>query len=208
MLEQQNIFQKRQIAYKIWVSNILNGNFAKGGLSAGHIEIGGFNISRVNLIATLVYKSKELNYTNTIIDDGTGKISLRTFENNDIFLNVDVGEIVLIIGKIREYNNEKYIVPEILKKIDNIGWISVRKAELAKQEYAVSKSGSESKAKDIDNLSEEICSLIKKFDKGDGASIDEVINSSGSTDAENILHKLLENGEIFELKPGKIKVLE
>ena len=38
----------------------------------------------------------------------------------------------MIIGRPREYMNEKYIVTEILKKVDNPAWIELRKKEFNK----------------------------------------------------------------------------
>ena len=90
----------------------------------------GLKVSRVNIIAAMIYKSEDFNYSSAVIDDGTGRIQLRSFENNAYFSKIDVGDIVLIIGKIREFNNEKYIVPEILKRINNAKWVDVRRLEL------------------------------------------------------------------------------
>ena len=50
--------------------------------------------------------------------------------------------------------------------------------------------------------------MIKKLDEGDGVLIDDVIKSSKIGDAEEIINRLLENGDIFEIKPGKLKILE
>jgi len=35
-----------------------------------------------------------------------------------------------------------------------------------------------------------------------------VISNSGSVDAERIISLLLKEGEVFEISPGKLKVLE
>lgn len=206
---EQKTFQ-RQIAYKVRISDILSQSFAKDELSAGYIKLNNVNVSRVNIIAAVVYKSEDLSYASSVIDDGTGRISLRSFENQSAFSKTDVGDVILIIGKIREFNNEKYILPEILKKMNNIEWLNVRKAELKKVVLIGNGStpavGSNS-AEDA-GINDELYSLIKRLDKGDGVSIDDVIMGSNNSDAEKILNKLLENGDIFEIKPGKIKVLE
>ena len=193
---EQKIFQKRQIAFKVSILDILNG----------------MNISRVNIVATLIYKSEDLNYDSAIIDDGGGRILVRGFEKSNIFSNVDVGDVVLVVGKIRDFNNERYIIPEILKKVEDAGWMNVRKLELRKSSVVI-----EDKTKDknggliedikLDNHAE-VYDLIKKLDEGDGVLIDDVIKSSKIGDAEEIINRLLENGDIFEIKPGKLKILE
>lgn len=210
---QQKTFQKRQIAYKIKISDILNGSFIRDEFSAGYIKLNDTNISRINVIATVVYKAEHASsYSSAVIDDGTGKILLRSFEKVDIFLKVDVGDIVLMIGKIREFNNEKYIIPEILKKINNVGWLNVRKLELLRNKNIVNdniKNAEAGLTEEVNtNINEEIYSIIRKLDKGDGISIDDVIKSCNHSEAESIINKLLESGDIFEIKPGRLKVLE
>lgn len=208
---EQKTFQKRQVACKARISDILSSDFMKNEMSAGFIKINDVIVSRVNLMATVVYKSEqEQSSNNLMIDDGTGKIVLKSFETFAPFSQVDIGDLVLVIGKIREFNNEKYIIPEILKKLSNNLWISVRKLELKNDAIVEQEKGKieeviESKAP---NSSENIYSLIRKTDSGDGADIDEVIKQSGLVDAESIINRLLENGDVFEIKPGRVKVLE
>ena len=207
---EQNTSQKRYIAYKVKISNILSASFIRDVFSAGYVNLNGMNISRVNIIATLINKIEEPNYASAVIDDGTGRISLRSFENKGILLKVDVGDIILAIGKIREFNNEKYLIPDIIRKINNIKWVDVRKLELEKNGYAVNEKIEDTpKLEDgVINIKEEVYSLIKKLDKSDGAPIDEVIKNSNSDDVENMVRQMLENGDIFEIRSGKLKVLE
>ena len=48
---------------------------------------------------------------NILIDDGTEKIMVRFFEENKNLLDLEVGEVVFILGRVREYQKEKYILP-------------------------------------------------------------------------------------------------
>ena len=78
---EQKTFQKRQVAYKARISDILNSVFMKDEMSAGFIKINDVVVSRVNLIATIVYKSEqEQNSNSVMIDDGTGKIILKSLK--------------------------------------------------------------------------------------------------------------------------------
>ncbi len=209
---QQRAFQKRLVAYKVRVFDILNGNLTKDDVSAGYIKINEVNVSRVNIIATLVHKSENLNYLNVLIDDGTGRIQLRSFESGDIFSKIDVGDVALVIGKIREFSGERYIVPEIFKKINDIGWIDVRKLELRGKGAVEHSNAAVKNAQVADEstsvISEEVYSLIKKLDFGDGVSIEEVIRNFDNISAEEIITDLLKKGDIFEIRPGRLKVLE
>ena len=208
---EQKSFQKRQVAFKVWISDILNSVFMKDETSAGYIKINETVVSRVNLIATVVYKEdQEQNLGGVMIDDGTGKILLKSFENFAPFSKVDVGDLVLAVGRVREFSSEKYIMPEILKKVNDANWMAVRKLELKDLILVEQKK---EKIEDTDknaavNAGEQVYALIKKFDTGDGADIDEIIKNSNLTDTESIINRLLENGDIFEIKPGRVKVLE
>lgn len=199
--------KKRQIAYKVLISNILNGIFSKDELYAGYIKLNNKNISRVNLIATVVDKAEYSSYSSIMIDDGTGRIPLRTIENNQFFSKIDVSDVVLVIGRIREFNNERYIMPEIIKNI-NSSWLNVRRFEISQHfDNKIIEQPIEETSTDA-NINEVVYSLIKKMDDGYGVAIDDVIKNSNNSEAERIIYKLLENGDIFEIKPGKLKVLE
>lgn len=206
---EQKSFQ-RQVAYKARISDILNHILIKDNISAGYIKLNNAKISRVNIIATIVYKPESGGLNGALIDDSTGKIPLRVFENDELFLKFEVGDAVLAIGKIREFNGEKYILPEIIKKINNPQWFNVRKLE------SCSNEGSEEHDSKDDAIAEEaaivnnqeIYSLIKNLDVGNGASVDEVIKNSNNGDAENIILRMVESGDVFEVSPGRVKVLE
>jgi RPA family protein len=204
---QQNTFQKRSVACKVRIYDILNGNFVKDDSSAGYVSIGNLNIYRVNVIANLVFKSERANSANVIIDDGTGRITLRIFENMDIFSKADIGDFVNIIGRVREFGDERYIIPEIIKKVDNIAWVNLRKLELKNIDFGNVKNKI-SAVESPQTISEEIYLLIKILDNGSGADFDAVIKNSKNNDAEQAISRLLENGDIFEVTPGKLKVLE
>jgi RPA family protein len=54
---------------------------------------------------------------------------------------------------------------------------------------------------------EVIIRLIGELDKGNGANINEIISKSGFDDANKLLQSLMEEGEIFQIKPGQLKVM-
>jgi replicative superfamily II helicase len=130
----------------------------------------------------------------------------------------------MIIGRPREYGNEKYLVPEIIKIVEDKRWIEVRKKELEKEKIADKKISviDESsiiqeetvednkviEEKQSETVYEKIINKIREMDKGNGVNIEEVIISMKDPNAEKILNSLLEEGEIFEIRPGMIKVLE
>jgi|TARA_B100001964_G_C14239094_1_gene604037 RPA family protein len=216
-LPQVEKFQKRQTAYKIRANAILDSKYIKTeGFEPNYLEVDGQEISRINIIGVIVEKSSQYSQGILAIDDGTGKISARVFENNVSLNNLAIGDIVLIIGRPREFSSEKYILIETIKKIDS-GWAKVRKLEL-KESIVNSKpppnddiiaSNNEDSAEEVvaTNSTNEIVKLIKELDKGNGVSVED-IPSKNIKDIDKIIDMLLKEGDIFEIKPGRLKVLE
>jgi RPA family protein len=209
--------QKRQTAYKVAIKDIISGKYVKEeGWLPNYIQTeDGLKISRVNLICYIVSEDNDANFNSIIVDDGTGKIAVRSFENQDFFQDVDIGDLVLIIGRPREFGNEKYVIAEIIKKIKDKRWIDVRKLEL-RQKKKFSDRG-ETNVKQDNNLKEEVIkttnmekiyNLIKELDDGDGIDTEDVIKKVNIDNAELIIKSLLEQGDIFEITPGRLKVLE
>ena len=207
---EQKSFQKRHIAYKLRISDILGSVLVKEGDFSGHIKLEDGYISRVNVMGIVVYKSDSLPSDSIVIDDGSGRISIRSFDNKVFFEGIDVGDIVLAVGRLREFNNENYILAEITKKVQNPQWMHVRKSEV--KEFVPPKGGGlaeegQSVALEATDY-QKVYSLIKERDLGDGVPVEDIIRFQDISDAESIVGRLLKNGDIFEIKPGKLKVLE
>jgi RPA family protein len=220
---------KREIAIKTKISTLLTGKFVKQpDMQPSYIQDEyGRNISRVNLIATIVSEPEDVGPSSVImVDDSSGQIQVRTFDNTITLDNLEVGNIIVLIGKIREYNQEKYIIPEIIKIVEDQKWVTIREKEiefleknLEKQPIEESKDTEETtieknqETEDLEEIiesspTEDIYNLIKKIDNGQGALIDDIIAESGKKNTEQIIDNLLKEGEVFEISPGRIKVLE
>lgn len=213
----QQQMQARQVAYIVNIRDILAGKFIKeDGWEPNYVIVGDKHVARVNIIATVIDNDDSENVQNITIDDGTGKISLRNFESK---LDVSVGDVILLIARIREYGNQRYLTPEIAKKNTNSRWSIVWKANAIKNDVvsniAENKGIEEIKiniAKDKPKIieqkttkTEDVFSEIKSYDSGDGVDYEKVAKIVGG---EKMLQNMLMQGELFEIKPGKIKVLE
>jgi len=204
-LSDEQVFQKRQTAYKTRIKDILNSKYVKTeGFNPNYLEMYSKEVSRINVIGVVVQKSEINNYKTLTIDDGTGKISSRIFENNILLDKVDIGAIVIIIGRPREFQSEKYILIEIIKKI-NPSWAKVRKLELRKINNSSNNNSVEEEV--VLSPTNKIVRLIKELDKGEGVSIEDVL-SKNIEGMDKIIDVLLKEGDIFEVKPGRLKVLE
>jgi hypothetical protein len=211
MVEEKTDF-KRQTAYKCNISSIQNGVFVKKtGWESNYVmtEFGDF--SRVNIIAVVVGKDD-----NTItVDDGTGNISARFFDNSGKINEINVGDLVLIIARPREFNSQMYLTPEIVKKIDR-SWINYRRKELTlvKKIRKVDTIKSEvpkivevAESTHTASSKEKIIKIISELDTGTGVNVDDLIRLSKISNAEDILNDMVLKGEIFEIKPGKLKMM-
>ena len=185
----------RQIAVKKTIKELLQGEY-----------------NYINLIAIILNKEKLGTITNFLLDDGSGKIIFRSFEEKTVLNNLAVGQVVLIIGKIRIYNQEKYISPEIIKVVGPL-WLKARSLELkniVKSKPPLIKSEQTIKIKKEDQKplpTQKLIQIIQKLDGGEGVLIEKLIKESPLKETEQIIEKMIKNGDIFQNLPGKVKVL-
>jgi len=111
----------RSIAYKVNVAELLGGEFkpSAGEYDPAFVRIGLREVNRCNVVGTVVTESPMM------LDDGTGRIAVLSFGG----LSAKEGEVVRIIGKIREKNGERFISAEIIKPVAP-EWLELRKLEL------------------------------------------------------------------------------
>lgn len=128
---------ERLTAKKVRISDIANGKYFSGSREEMKpsyvITPFGQKISRVNMVATVTDKflSEDENYSAVTIDDGTEAIRVKTFkENVDLLRNIEPGELVLVIGKIKEYNGEVYVNGEVIRKVQDPNYENLRKTEI------------------------------------------------------------------------------
>jgi RPA family protein len=203
---------KRVIAKKVFVSDIINSTYIKkSGWEPSGILTKYGEVSRVDIIGIIVSISKE--DKTLILDDGTGNILCRFFDNFDMLEKLVPGELVNIIGRPRELNDSRYVFPEIVKKVEDKRWYKARQMELQLQ----GKTGSiklpvEQKETAEENTEigpyQQVLNSIAILDKGNGVDVQEIINHVKIKDSEKIINSLIEEGEIFEISPGVVKLLE
>ncbi len=201
---------KRNIAYKLRINDILLGKPIIVEEKFSFLELGGKKIIRVNVVANIVDKYEtegEKKYVFFKIDDGSGQIQLKVF-GDDVskFKNVAQGQTVLVIGVLRHWNNETYIGPEIIKEQDP-KYLLLRKLELEKEQ---SKNATLVQGKQVSAIKDTIVDKIKSSENDGGIEVDKIIMGLRETSPEIInkeIQKLLEEGIIFEPRPGKVRYL-
>lgn len=132
------VFQKRQTAYRLWISDLLNSQLAQAndGMPPNFFTVHNREVHRVNFIANVVFKfeTPDRSYGSVTIDDGSGALRLKAWrEDAAIFNSIKVGDMVLVIGRPKSYNGEIYVNPELIKVLEDPNWELVRKLELLKE---------------------------------------------------------------------------
>ncbi len=111
----------RYPARLIKISEINNSEYIKPEEEAGYLDFNGLKIYRV-LVYGVVINKMESDVSQTItIDDGTGNIDIRSFDKIDDFESIDIGDIVMVVGRIREFGR-KYVLYEMIRKLDQVKW--------------------------------------------------------------------------------------
>jgi RPA family protein len=230
----------RQPAKKVRISDVVDGKFFYGnrdGMKPSYIITSiGMKVSRVNLIGVVIDKfvSEDGNYAFLTIEDGTESIRAKVFkEKVGLIDGIEKGDTVLVIGKVKEYNGEKYINLELVRKVD-VNYEILRKLELAK-ELENWRNFTERVRNDLKEMSEEevkkkyeldddmlqairgsklepdykqkLLDIISKLDEGDGVEISklfEVVSLPEST-VEKILDELISEGSLYQPTPSKLK---
>lgn len=199
---------KRNIAYKFRIGELLMGKPIINNERFSFLELGDKKIIRVNIIGNIVDKYEgqgESKFLSLTLDDGSGQIKLKAFgEDSEKFSKVSQGETVAIIGVLRHWNNELYIQLEIIKNLDP-RYLLIRKLELEKSKPAVQMQKTQ-----IIAVKDHILDAIKKSEDQGGIERDSLIMNLRDTPPQIInqeIQKLLEEGIIFEPRPGKVRYL-
>ncbi len=197
---------KRHIAFKYRIGSILSGKPILENEKLKYLDINNKNVLRINIIANVVDKflqEGEKRYGSITLDDATGQIRMKAFgEEVEKFSNLNQGDSILLIGLLRHWKDEIYVSPEIIKKKDP-AFLLIRKLELEAEE-----------PKSIDKnillqLKDKIMQTVKEEEKNNGVEIEKLIlDLKESPDIINQeIKKLLEDGKVYEPRPGKLRYL-
>jgi len=202
---------KRNTAFKHRVGDLLAGRPVMDGEKFTHLELGDKKIVRVNVIGNIVdkYESEgEKKYIFLKLDDGSGQISLKAFGDDvEKFSGFNQGNTVVVIGVLRYFNNETYIAPEIIKEQDS-KYLLVRKMEIEKERAKTAPLVTEKK--EVFAIKDKILEMIKSSEDDGGIDTDKIKTDLRETSPEVItreIQKLLEEGIVFEPRPGRLRWL-
>jgi len=202
---------KRNTAYKLRIGDILLAKPIFDQEKFLFLELGEKKLARVNVIGNIVdkYDSEgEKKYMFFTLDDGSGQIKLKVFgDDTKKFKNVTQGQTVSVIGVIRNWNNETYIQPEGISEKDP-KYLLVRKLEIEKERKMTARPV-ETK-EEVVAIKDKILESIKGSENDGGIDTDQIIMKFREVSPDVInqeIQKLLEEGIIFEPRPGRLRYL-
>lgn len=210
----QKEFKKRSVAIRVYINEIINSEFIEEDDRRRVLTTSGLDISRIAVMGLITYiYTFEEGIGNTLskpfasitIEDGTGSIRCKVWgEETKRIANLNKGDFVHIIGRPRIYNEEKYINPEIIQKIDDINLIIFHEAQVLRRKI---KEQEYSKPR----VMTRIVNFIKNNNKGTGvplAAIKKAFNEVPEKILKNALLDLLNNGDIYEYMKNVYKYVE
>jgi len=202
---------KRNVAYKFRIGDLLIGNPVMDGERFSFLELGDKKIIRVNLIGNVIEKydsEGDKQYSFITLDDGSAQIKAKAFGDDvEKLKDINQGETILVIGVLRIFNNELYISPEIVRKMPS-QYLLVRKLEIEKHGKKTAPIIYEKEK--IIAIKENLLDIIKNAENNEGIEMEEIIMSLKSFSPDIInqeIKRLLEEGIIFEPRPGKMRYL-
>jgi len=197
---------KRNTAYKLKIGDIAAGKPIVDADKLKFLELGDKQVVRVNIIANIIDKyiqEGEKKFGSLTIDDASGQIKIKSFgEDVDKFNQFTQGDTILTIGLLRQWNNEVYITPEIMKKKDP-EFLMVRKLEIESEQP---KTHDKSQ---LLLLKDKILEMTKAEDSTGGVDVEKIILTLKEAPAliNSEIKKLLEDGMVYEPRPGKLRYL-
>ncbi|MDP3987238.1 MAG: OB-fold nucleic acid binding domain-containing protein [Nanoarchaeota archaeon] len=205
---------KRNIAYKLRIGTLLMGKPVNQSVDGterfAFLELGDKRVVRVNVVGNIVDKYEnegERKYVFLTLDDGSGQIKLKVFgDDSDKFKGVVQGQTVVVIGNLRNWNDETYIAPEIIKESDP-RYLLLRKLETEKDN---SKFAPRADKEQVLAIKDKILDLIKNSEEEGGIEINEIIKKFSDAPPSLVnqeIQKFLEEGIAFEPRPGKVRWL-
>lgn len=205
---------ERMTAKKVRISDIVSGRWVKNeGLEPSYIVTGfGEQVSRARVMATVVAKflAEDGNFGSITLDDSTDTIRAKTFKTVKPLEKVEIGEIVDLVGKVREYNGELYIIPESVFKVKDPNMELLRRLEIQKAvrsanlKPAAAAQQQEETGK-VEETRKKVLGVIESSKAG--ATYNEILKAvdAPEPEIESIIDELLSEGVCYEPMPGRIR---
>ncbi len=209
---------QRQTARKVRIVDLVSGEWVKKeGMEPSYIITPlKENISRAKIVGTVVSKfsSEDGSFSSVTLDDSTATIRAKLWRETAPLNGIEPGDLVKLIGKVREYEGEIYLVPEMARKIapdeESLIRLEILKTLKGTRQPQKAPAGDQQQAQpepeqEEADLRKKVLSLIEQNE--DGIKYSDLILQIGAPEeaVEGVINELLGEGVCYEPTPGKIK---
>jgi hypothetical protein len=233
----------RPTAYKLKIEDLAQGEYkrsADGAEPSYFLTPWNEQITRARVMGTVVdrFIRDDKSYATLRLDDGSGIIRVRGWANEAPSLEkISIGNVIDVIGRVREFEGEVYLTPEIMLPVEDPNWELVRDLEVIKSrreamargvkprlppklepntmtvEVPTPEAGFGEQMPVLQEVPDEnkdrVLQAIKEGEGEEGVSGEEIVSKTGmlEADADNIIRALLAEGKIFEPRAGSFKTV-
>lgn len=116
-------------AVKLRIQDLIQGTY-----DGTHVHTVFGAISEARVLGTLidVFTTDDENYIALTVDDGTETVKVKAWRQDvERLKKFSKGDFIDVVGKVREYNEEIYLTPEVVSKVSPNKWV-LRELELMK----------------------------------------------------------------------------
>ena len=223
--------RKRMTAVRASISDIVNGKFGEDngphvtssyGVELRRVVIVGFVVSKFNKDANAEGGKRFMSIT---LDDGTDTIRIKVWGEEESALLEGVKEdiLALVIGKIRKYEDEIYIVPEIVKEVTDPNYMGLHLMEryqaiLTRSGITVNVTSDEDQqqlttivggpsSSSLTGFIKQILAYIELHATPKGVNLNDIVaffeeKGKDAIDTQTKIFKLIEDGYINEITPS------
>lgn len=170
-------------------------------VKAGEVQKGVEGRVRVVGRVAEAFTSPKNDYKFLTLEDESGIVRIKAFREQMARIGgISKESYVDVFGTVKEFRGEKYIVPDIVKKVD---------ANFAQMRGSEIQAEPEQAAADLPEAKRKASAAVRRLDKGNGAPYEDIKRELGIDDEKlkAALAELLHSGELFEPTYGKYKLI-
>ena len=130
------MIKMRSTAYKLKIEDLVWGRYVRSpeGTEPSYLLTPwGQHTARARVLGTVVDKfvRDDQGYAILRLDDGSETVSLRAWrEGVPELAGFEVGNLIDVVGRVREFEGEVYLVPELILRVEDPNWELVRELEI------------------------------------------------------------------------------
>ncbi|MEM2874427.1 MAG: OB-fold nucleic acid binding domain-containing protein [Candidatus Hadarchaeales archaeon] len=217
----------KPVAYKFRISDLLRGRYVRSAdiSEPSHLLVPpGVKVTRARIMGTVIEKflRDDHGYAMLRLDDGTETITVRAWRDGVQELEkFEVGDVVDVVGRIREFEGELYVVPDLIIEVRDPNLELLRELENMKQAIALRASEAvgtalpsrEEETEDLlpqvpEELKNKVMLALDRLDSPAGATAAEIGKEVGLSvnQVEEALRALLMLGSIYEPAAGRYRL--